>query len=416
MLELEDVLAAQERVAETSRRTPLVYSNTFSKMTGAEIYLKQEMLQRTGAFKIRGATNRIATLPDSDRDAGVVTASAGNHAQGVALAATRMGVDSTVVMPEDAPISKIEATRAYGAEVILHGVDYDEAAEYARELEREQNRYYLPAFDDWEVMAGQGTIGLEIVEELPDVDTVVVPIGGGGLIAGIATAVKGTNPDARIVGVQAAGASSVVPSLERGERIEIDSVGTVADGIATRTVGEKTFSVIEERVDEVVTVTDAEIAVAVVTLLERSKTLAEGAGAVALAALLAETFEYESGETIVPALCGGNIDMNVLTTVIVRGLIETGRYLRIRTVLPDRPGALDSLVGIISEQDANIYAIQHDRTSRHVSMDDAEIEIDLETRGHDHIDQLIDALESAGYEITVLEGGSDAANLDLLRR
>jgi threonine dehydratase len=402
MLDIEDVLAARDRVADTSRHTPLVYSHTFSAMTGADVHVKQEMLQRTGAFKIRGATNRIATLSQEDKDAGVVTASAGNHAQGVALAATRMGVDSVVVMPEDAPISKIKATRSYGAEVILHGVDYDAAAERAREIEREEDLYYLPAFDDWEVMAGQGTLGIEILEDLPSVDTVVVPIGGGGLISGIATAIKGKKPDARVIGVQAEGASSVAPSLEKGERIVRDSVDTIADGIATRTVGEKTFEVIKERVDEVVTVSDADIAVAMTTLLERSKTLVEGAGAVPLAALLADEFEYSDDETIVPVLCGGNIDMNTLTTVIMRGLIETGRYLRIRTVLPDRPGALDSLVQVLSEYEANIYAIQHDRTSRDVSMDSAEIEIDLETRGHNHIEALLGGLAEAGYDIDVM--------------
>ncbi len=402
MLEFDDILAARDRVSETCRHTPLSYSHTFSAMTGAEIHLKQEMLQRTGAFKIRGATNRIATLSEAECDAGVVTASAGNHAQGVALAATRMGVDAKVVMPEDAPIAKLKATENYGAEVELHGVDYDEAEQRAREIEQEENRYYLHAFDDWEVMAGQGTIGLEILDDLPEVETVVVPIGGGGLISGIATALKGINSDIRVIGVQADGASSVAQSLDKGERIQRDSVDTIADGIATRSVGEKTFGVIQERVDEVVTVSDADIAVAVVTLLERGKTLVEGAGAVPLAALLAEAFDYEDGEVIVPALCGGNIDMNTLTTVIIRGLIETGRYLRIRTVLPDRPGALESFVDIVSAEDANIYAIKHDRTSRDVSMDAAEIEVDIETRGPDHVLTLIDALEDGGYEIEVL--------------
>jgi threonine dehydratase len=402
MLELSDVLAARDRVAETSRHTPLDYSHTFSSMTGADVHLKLETFQRTGAFKIRGATNRIATLGESERAAGVVTASAGNHAQGVALAATRMGVDAKVVMPEDAPIAKVKATRNYGAEVVLHGVDYDDAAEYAHELEREEGRYYLHAFDDEMVMAGQGTIGLEILEDLPGVETVVVPIGGGGLISGIATALKGKHPEIRVVGVQAEGAASVAESLQKGERVVRDAVDTIADGIATRTVGEKTFEIIRERVDEVVTVSDDEIAVALTTLLERGKTLVEGAGAVPLAALLFERFEYEEDETIVPALCGGNIDMNTLTTVIVRGLAETGRYLRLRTVLKDRPGALEELVGIVSAEQANIYAIQHDRTSRDVAMNDAEVELDLETRGPSHVDQLVAALEEHGYEIDVL--------------
>jgi threonine dehydratase len=402
MLELSDVLAARDRVAETARHTPLDYSHTISAMTGADVHLKLETFQRTGAFKIRGATNRIATLPEKDRETGVITASAGNHAQGVALAATRMGVDAKVVMPENAPISKVKATRSYGADVVLEGVDYDAAAEYAHELEREEGRYYLHAFDDEMVMAGQGTLGLEILEDLPSVDTVVVPIGGGGLISGIATALKGKDPDIRVVGVQAEGASSVAESLQKGERIELDAVDTIADGIATRTVGEQTFEIIRERVDDVVTVSDDETAVALTTLLERGKTLVEGAGAVPLAALMNEHFEYDEDETIVPTLCGGNIDMNTLTTVIVRGLVETGRYLRFRTTLQDRPGTLEELVGIIADCGANIYAIQHDRTSRDVTMNDAEVELDVETRGQEHVAELVAALEDAGYEIDVL--------------
>ena len=402
MLSVEDVRAARDRVAETTRQTPLEYSHTFSAMTGAEVHLKLELFQRTGSFKLRGATNRIATLSDEQREHGVVTASAGNHAQGVALAASRIGVDSTIVMPEHAPISKVKATRSYGGNVVLYGEDYDEAAERAHGIERNEGRTYVHAFDDDYVMAGQGTIGLEIYEDLPEVDTVVVPIGGGGLIGGIATALKGLDPAVRVVGVQAEGASSVAESLRKGERVERDSVETIADGIATRTVGERTFEVIRERVDGVVTVSDSEIAVALTTLLERSKTLAEGAGAVALAAVIEAKFDYDDDETIVPALCGGNIDLNTLTNVIMRGLVETGRYLRIRTVLKDRPGALESLVGILSEQGTNIYAIEHDRTNRDVAMNDAEVEIDLETRGPDHVDDLLAALRDEGYPVEVL--------------
>ncbi|MDS0260071.1 threonine ammonia-lyase [Haloarcula sp. S1CR25-12] len=402
MLSVEDVQAARDRVAETTRQTPLEYSHTFSAMTGAEVHLKLELFQRTGSFKLRGATNRIATLSDEQRENGVVTASAGNHAQGVALAATRIGVDSTIVMPEHAPISKVKATRSYGGNVVLYGEDYDEAAERAHEIEREEGRTYVHAFDDDYVMAGQGTIGLEIYDELPEVDTVVVPIGGGGLISGIATALKGMDPSIRVVGVQAEGASSVAESLRKGERIERDSVETIADGIATRTVGEHTFEVIRDRVDSVVTVSDSEIAVALTTLLERSKTLAEGAGAVALAAVVESKFDYDDDEVIVPALCGGNIDLNTLTNVIVRGLVETGRYLRIKTVLKDRPGALEELVGVLSAQQVNIYAIEHDRTNRDVAMNDAEVELDLETRGPDHVDQLLAALRDRGYPVEVL--------------
>jgi len=402
MLTFEDVLAAQDRVSATARHTPLDYSHTFSAMTGADVHLKLELFQRTGSFKIRGATNRIATLSAAEQDAGVVTASAGNHAQGVALAATRIGVDSTIVMPEHAPISKVRATRNYAGEVELYGRDYDAAAERAHEIERDEGKTYVHAFDDWQVMAGQGTIGLEIAEDLPSVDTVVVPIGGGGLISGIATALKGKVDDVRVVGVQAEGASSVADSLQKGEVVARDSVETIADGIATRKVGEKTFQVIEERVDEVVTVSDSEIAVALTTLLERGKTLAEGAGVVPLAAVLEERFDYDDDETIVPALCGGNIDLNMLTNVIMRGLVETGRYLKLRTVLKDRPGALERLVEVLTEYDANIYAIEHDRTSRDITMNDAEVELDLETRGHDHVAAIIEGLEDAGYEVEIL--------------
>ncbi|PSQ36825.1 threonine ammonia-lyase [Halobacteriales archaeon QS_9_70_65] len=401
MLEYADVIAARDRVARTARETPLERSNTFSTWTGADVHLKLENFQRTGSFKIRGATNRIAQLSDDQQADGVVTASAGNHAQGVALAASRIGVDAAIVMPEHAPISKVKATDDYGGEVVLHGADYDAAAERAHEIERETGATYVHAFDDRAVMAGQGTLGLEIVEQQPDVDTVVVPIGGGGLIAGVATAVT-AETDARVVGVQAAGASSVPESLRKGEIVERASVDTIADGIATRRVGDLTFEVIEKRVDEVVTVTDAEIATAVTALLERSKTLVEGAGAVSLAAVLAERFDYDDDETVVAALCGGNIDLNVLTNVVRRGLVECGRFLRIRTVLKDRPGALQELVDLLADTRTNVYAVEHDRASKDIAVNAAEVELDLETRGHEHVAELLDALEAAGYEVEVL--------------
>jgi len=402
MLELADVLEAEDRVSDVARHTPLDYSHTFSDITGAEVHLKLECFQRTGSFKIRGAANRIRTLSDEEANAGVVTASAGNHAQGVALAASRSDVDAKVVMPETAPISKIKATRSYGAEVVLHGIDYDDAQERAHELEAKEGRTYVHAFDDERVMAGQGTIGLEILDHLPEVETVVVPIGGGGLISGISTAIKARSPDTRVVGVQAEGASTVADSLRKGGPEAIDSVDTIADGIAVRRVGEKTFPVIRERVDDVVTVTDDEIASAVTMLLERGKTLVEGAGAVSLAALLEGKFVYEKDEVIVPALCGGNIDLNLLTTVITRGLVASGRYIKIRTVLKDRPGALDDLIEVLSDARANIYAIQHDRTNRDIAMNAAEVELDLETRGEDHVEELLDSLRDRGYDVEIL--------------
>jgi len=404
MLGLDDVLAARERIGDAVEHTPMDGSRTLSGRTGADVHLKLEQFQRTGSFKLRGATNRVATLSDGEREAGVVTASAGNHAQGVALAATRAGVDATIVMPENAPISKVNATEGYGGTVVLHGADYAEAQARAREIEREEGRFYLHAFDDPEVMAGQGTLGLEVIEDLPTLDTVIVPVGGGGLIAGVATAMAAAESDVRVVGVQAAGAASLPESLERGGVVELDSVDTVADGIATRRVGDHPFEVIRERVDEAAVVDDRDIARAMTLLLERSKVLAEGAGAAGVAALLAGAIEVDEDERVVPLVCGGNVDPNVLTTVLMRGLVRSGRYLRIRTVLKDRPGALRDLAAVIAELRANIYAIQHDRTARDVGMSSAEVELDLETRGHDHVAEVVSGLEERGYPVEMLTG------------
>ncbi|MDB2245801.1 threonine ammonia-lyase [Halorubrum ezzemoulense] len=402
MLSLADIREARERVSGVARHTPLERSRSFSEMSGADLHLKLENFQRTGAFKIRGAMNRIQTLSEAEREAGVVTASAGNHAQGVALAASRAGVDATVVMPKFAPVSKVKATRGYGASVRLEGVDYDEAQAYAHRLEREEDRTYVHAFDDPVVMAGQGTLGLEIVDDCPDLDTVVVPIGGGGLISGVAVAIKEQLPDVRVVGVQAEGAASAAKSLEAGEVTEIDSVDTIADGIATRSVGEETLKVMAEYVDEVVTVDDREIALALTLLLERVKTLVEGAGAVALAAVLSEAFEYDDGETVVAALCGGNIDLNRLGTVVRRGLVQMGRYLKITIDLKDRPGELERVSSIVARTGANVYAVHHDRTSRDVAVNAAELELELETDDAEHAADIVDALEAEGYDVEIL--------------
>ena len=402
MLTFSDVREARERVDGVARHTPLERSRTFSEMSGADVRLKLENFQRTGAFKIRGAMNRIETLSDAEREAGVVTASAGNHAQGVALAASRAGVDATVVMPKFAPVSKVKATRGYGASVRLEGVDYDEAQAAAHELERAEGRTYVHAFNDRVVMAGQGTLGLEIVDDCPELDTVVVPVGGGGLISGVAVAVKAQLPDVRVVGVQAEGAASAAKSLEAGEVREIDSVDTIADGIATRAVGEETLEIMAEHVDEVVTVDDREIALALTLLLERSKTLVEGAGAVSLAAVLSEAFAYDDGETVVAALCGGNIDLNRLGTVIRRGLVQMGRYLKITVDLKDRPGELERVSSIVARTGANVYAVHHDRTSRDVAVNAAELELELETDDAEHAADIVDALEADGYEVEIL--------------
>ena len=402
MLELADVVAAESNTAAVARRTPLEHSDTFSRMTGAEVHLKLENTQRTGSFKIRGAANRIAALTPDERAAGVVTASAGNHAQGVALAASRADVDAKIVMPEHAPIAKRDATQRYGADVVLHGADYSAAQERAREIEANEGRTYVHAFDDEAVMAGQGTLGVEIADQLPSVETVVVPIGGGGLISGVATALKGQLEDVRVVGVQAAGADSAARSLRKGTVQATDGVDTIADGVAVSRVGDRPFEVIRQRVDEVVTVTDEQIALAVTLLLERSKTLVEGAGAVALAATLDEEFSYEPNEVIVPALCGGNIDMNQLTTIVMRGLVQLGRYLKIRTELKDRPGALGELLGLIADHNANIYAIHHDRTARDVAVNAAEVSLEIETHDDAHAAALVTTLEDHGYEVEVV--------------
>ena len=402
MIDPSAIDEARDRIADLVRETPVQRSRLLSEYTGGEVRCKLELFQRTGSFKLRGAANCIRSLSAAERDAGVITASAGNHAQGVALAATESGAEATVVMPEGASIAKIAATRSYGAEVILAGEDYVDAQRRADELAEERGLTYVHAFDDPAVIAGQGTIGLESLSSIPGTDVVIVPIGGGGLISGISTAVKAKNPDVRVVGVQASGASSVANSLAKGEVVERKSVDTIADGIAVRRVGDIAFEVISEHVDDVVTVTDDEIAIAVTRILERSKVLVEPAGAVPVAALLADEVTVEDGATVVPVLSGGNVDLNVLSTLLLRGLIQSGRYVKLRTVVKDRPGALERLSGIIGAHQANIFAIRHDRTSRDVAMNAAEVELELETRGHDHLEEIIAALGEQGYKVEIL--------------
>ncbi len=404
MISIEDVERAMERVEGVVERTPLRQSRTVSEATGADVHLKYENLQRTGSFKIRGAYNKMSSLSEDESEAGVITASAGNHAQGVALAANEAEVDAKIVMPRDAPISKVEATSRYGGdhvEIVLHGVDYDEAYEHARGIQEDEGRVFVHPFDDEHVQAGQGTVGLEILDELPDVDTVIVAVGGGGLAAGVSTAVKARSPDTRVVAVQAEGASSLKQSLERGELYERDSVSTISDGIATRRVAESTFEVIKERVDDVVVVDDDETANAMLRLLERDKTVVEGAGAVPVAAALERDIGIE-GETVVPLLCGGNIDSNVLSQVINRGLVNAGRYLKFETVLHDKPGALVDIATRIADHNANIYAIHHDRMAKDVTLNAAEVEFEVETRSREHANRLVRALENEGYDIEVL--------------
>jgi threonine dehydratase len=398
LIPIEQIRAARDRVAGVVKTTPLDLSTTFSALCGREIYLKLENLQKTGSFKVRGALNKILLLDAAARARGVITASAGNHAQGVAYAAQHAGIAATVVMPETAAFSKVEATIGYGATVILAGRDYAEAAARATTLASEQGATFIPAFDDADVIAGQGTLGLELLEQLPQVDTVVVPVGGGGLLAGLVSAVRGAGSAARVVGVQAAGASSLRPSLEAGRLIELSRVDTIADGLATRAIGAQPFAVLRGAVDESVEVSDAEIAEAVVLLLERAKTVVEGAGAVGLAACLAGRVT-SAGQKVVVVISGGNIDTNLLDRIINLGLVQEGRLFRFTTRLHDRPGELQRLVTCIAACRANIHQIRHERAQPGLPLTQASVVLELETRGRAHIAGVERALRAEGFGI-----------------
>jgi len=399
MIPVEQVRAARARAAGIVKTTPLDLSATFSALCGRQIYLKLENLQKTGSFKVRGALNKIQLLDPVVRARGVVTASAGNHAQGVAYAARIAGVPVTVVMPETASFSKFTATAGYGAHVVLAGRDYNEAHAAAVRLAAEQQATFIHAFDDADVIAGQGTLGLELLEQLPDVNTVVVPVGGGGLLAGVISALRGAGSSTRIVGVQAAGASTLAPSLRAGARVELAAVDTIADGLATRGIGALPFSIIQSAVDRAVEVSDAEIAEAVVLLLERAKAVVEGAGAVGLAACLAGRLPDHAAKVAV-IISGGNIDTNLLDRIINLGLVQEGRLFRFTTRLADRPGELQRLVACIAASRANIHQIQHERSQPGLPLTQASVSLELETRGQTHITEIEQALCAAGFEVS----------------
>lgn len=365
-------------------------------MTGQQVYLKLDNLQRTGAFKERGALNRILLLSDEEKRRGVVAASAGNHAQAVAYHATQRGIPARIVMPLMTPLVKTSATRGFGAEVILHGANYDAACEEAMRLCTEDGMTFLHPFDDPSVINGQGTIGLELLQQVPQLEAVVVPIGGGGLISGVACALKETNPAIRIVGVQTERLPSMLRAMEHGEPVTLPADATIADGIAVRRAGDLTLPQVKRYVDEIVTVDEEEIANAIMVLLEREKTLAEGAGAVALAALLQQKTSLKNERTAV-LVCGGNIDVSLLARIIERGLVKDGRRVRVRVHLSDRPGALHHLTKILADQGANIVDTLHNRSYYGVNLGDTVIDITLETRGASHIIQIADALAAAGY-------------------
>ncbi|KIH77644.1 L-threonine ammonia-lyase [Geoalkalibacter ferrihydriticus] len=401
MIELADIRRAAAHLQGRVRRTELIHSPYLSERLGSPLFFKCENLQRTGSFKIRGATWFLACQERARLAAGVITASAGNHAQGVALAATLAGIQATVVMPETTPLAKVLAARDYGARVILRGSTYDEAAAVARTLEQEQGLLNVPAFDHPLIMAAQGSIGLEILEDLPEVDTLLVPIGGGGLIAGISTAIKSLRPATRIIGVEAAQAAAALRSRHAGHRVALPEAHSLADGIALKAVGELTYPVIEQRVDDILTVEEEAIAQAIVTLLEKAKLVTEGAGAVGPAALFSAAPPLHRGTTVC-VLSGGNIDVQTLARVVERGLLEEGRYLKLRLELPDVPGALARLTAILGEAGANIFAVRHDRRRSHLPLGRAEVLLELETRGPEHIAAVRRRLAREGYDSDAL--------------
>jgi threonine dehydratase len=396
-LTLADVVAARERIRSSVYYSPCAHSEMLSRMTGQSIYLKLENLQMTGSFKERGALNRIAMLTDTEAARGVVAASAGNHAQGVAYHATRRGIRSVIVMPLTTPLVKVTATRGFGAEVVLHGANYDEAYAEARRLCTAEGMTFIHPFDDPLVMAGQGTIGLELLEQIDGLEAVVVPIGGGGLIGGIACAVKESNPNIRVIGVQTARLPSMAEAVKAHHPVTLDAGTTIADGIAVRRAGDATYPVVAKYVDEIVTVDEDEIANAILTLLEREKTLAEGAGATALAALLQRRTSLGPGTRTGVLVCGGNIDVTLLSRIIERGLVQDGRLIRLRIHLLDKPGALAELTQIIAAHRANIVDTLHNRAYYGVNLGDTAIDITMETRGREQVEELLAALSAAGY-------------------
>jgi threonine dehydratase len=395
---LDDIRAARARLDGSIHVTPCAYSETLSTMTGARVFVKLENLQMTGSFKERGAANTLLQLRPAERRRGVVTASAGNHGLAVAFHAARLGVAAVIAMPTWAPLRKIAWARRHGAEVVLHGENYDEAYARAVELEAERGLVFVHPFDDPRVIAGQGTIGLELAEQVPALDAVLVPVGGGGLIGGVGLALKSIMPGARVIGVQAEEIPAMQAALAAGQRVVVPAASTIADGIAVRRVGEHTFDLARRYVDEVVSVGEEEIANAILLLLEIEKTVAEGAGAVALAALVNGRVAL-SGKTIVLLLSGGNIDVNVVAQIIARGLVKDGRLARFSVLLRDRPGALARLTAVVAETRANVLQIHHDRAFSAARVGESQVELTLETSGRDQIEAIKRHLTDAGYTI-----------------
>jgi len=390
---------AAQRIRDGVIETPCTRTRAFRDLAPGNHYLKLESLQRTGSFKDRGALNRMLRLTEAERARGVVTASAGNHAQAVAYHGGRLGISVTVVMPETAPLIKVTNTRGYGADVIQVGTILDDAAAEVQRLAAEEELSIIHAFDDEDVIAGQGTMGLEILEQVPDVSVVVVPVGGGGMISGIACAIKEIKPDVRIIGVEADAAASAKASRDAGEVVKIAASDTLADGIATKRIGEITYPLIERYVDELVSVGEEEIAAAILLLIEREKTVAEGAGAVGLAALMTGSVTLSETDRAVLLLSGGNIDINMISRIIDRGLVFDGRLVRLAITVKDRPGSLAGLTRAVADMGANVLETYHRRAFADISVGDVGIVIQMETRGREHVIEIVHRLEDLGHDV-----------------
>ena len=396
MLTLDKIYHAAFVLKDVARRTDLIAAPRLCEDT--ELYLKTENLQVTGSFKVRGAYYKISQLSEEEKAHGIIACSAGNHAQGVALAAARSGIESVICMPDGAPISKVEATKAYGAKVELVKGAYDDAAARAQQLQKEKGYTFIHPFDDDAVIAGQGTIGLEILDQLADVDAVLVPVGGGGLVSGVAFAIKQLRPQCKVYGVQAAAAPSMRDSVAAGEQITLDSVSTFADGIAVKHPGNITFKMVNEYVDGVVTVTEDEIAAAILALIEKQKMIAEGAGAVAVAAVMFHKVEL-AGKKVVALVSGGNIDVTILNRVITRGLVMSGRSATLVIALEDKPGQLQGVSEIISRCGGNVVQVYHDHADPNMAINSCYLRIGLETRDHAQVQQIRDELTAAGFKL-----------------
>lgn len=400
MIALEKVKKAADLIREIIITTPLVHSPALSRQFKGEIFLKLENLQKTGSFKIRGAANRILSDINKIGCAGVVAASAGNHAQGVALAAKKAGVPAAIVMPEWASITKQEATRAYGGEVIISGQSIGESLAKAKELAKE-GRIFIHPYDDPDVIAGQGTIGLEILGSLNDVDMIIAPVGGGGLISGIASVVKALKPETKVIGVQSEACPSAYESLKKGRVVKVKSSLSIADGISVKQTGKLNFSIIRKCLDDILLVRESDIAAAVLMLLERKKILAEGAGAVPLAALMSGAIKVKKGSRTVLLISGGNVDSPLLGRIIRQGLINNGRIIRFSVRLDDVPGALSGLLALVSSLKANVLHILHHRSARNIPIYSTIVELEIETRGPAHVKEITDNLTKAGYAIDI---------------